>query len=319
VDIPSVAALWRRRPGWPQRFRARGRNVVVLYHRIARQEAPDELGMVVDSGRLERQLRALADHFDVVPAAEVLRPRSRPAAAITFDDGYLDNLTNAVPVLRALGLPATFFVVSDAMDGGTEFWWDQLEHLLLDDERPRQVTVVVGGRPRHLDLRDGAGRVAALRDLGGALVGRPAEEIRAVLGRLSGGTPARACGRHARLDAAQVAALGADPLFDVGSHTCTHSALRPLSRRGSRRELEGSRDRLAEVLGAAPRLVAYPYGARGTLRRRDAAHARRAGYDLGFVNVTGPAEGSNPYAVPRVTVGEWEPDVLLRNVTRWTR
>ena len=51
--------------------------------------------------------------------------------AITFDDGYADNLQVAAPLLAERGLPATFFIVSGTIGSGREFWWDELEGLLL--------------------------------------------------------------------------------------------------------------------------------------------------------------------------------------------
>ena len=48
------------------------------------------------------------------------------AVAITFDDGYRDNLTLALPVLEALGLPATFFLVPRLLSGEMDAWWETL-------------------------------------------------------------------------------------------------------------------------------------------------------------------------------------------------
>ena len=52
------------------------------------------------------------------------------AAAVTFDDGYQDNLDNAAPALAAAGVPATLFVATGHVAEGQGFWWDEVERLL---------------------------------------------------------------------------------------------------------------------------------------------------------------------------------------------
>ncbi len=320
--MDAARRLADRRPRFPRRFRARGRDVVVLYHRIAR-EPLDPTGMVVDPDRLRRQLEALREHFDVVPAAEVLqpaRPGARARAAITFDDGYADNLHDAVPVLRDLGLPATLFVVTDVLEDRREFWWDRLEHLVLELLGPGPLVVRIGRRSSAVALQDAAARRRALGRLNQLLLRQPPDVVEAVLqdlqSRAGGEVPS--CPRHRRLSAEQVVELAADPLLEIGSHTCTHSATGRLSRRACAKELVESRRQLERLTGTAPRLLAYPYGVPGTVRRRDARLAAGAGYQLAFSNTTGPVEGSSAHAVPRTAVGEWEPDDLLARITRWS-
>ena len=77
-----------------------------------------------DAGPLARQLRALAFFFDVVPLEELARPRRgrRRRAALTFDDGLRSNVKVAYPILRALGLPATFFVCPGLIERGAWLW-----------------------------------------------------------------------------------------------------------------------------------------------------------------------------------------------------
>src|SRR2546423_14531892 len=81
---------------------------------------------------LERQLRFLHHAANVVPLGDALQGlaegRDLPprAVAITFDDGYRDNLELAVPMLEALALPATFFLVPGLLSGSTQPWWEVL-------------------------------------------------------------------------------------------------------------------------------------------------------------------------------------------------
>jgi peptidoglycan/xylan/chitin deacetylase (PgdA/CDA1 family) len=101
------------------RGRAPRRRVVGLcYHSIH-----PSLGFASASPELfERQLAWLSEHCDVIPMRAMLdaaadAERSRPAVAITFDDGYSDNYEFAFPLLRKYGVPATFFVTAGLSDG----------------------------------------------------------------------------------------------------------------------------------------------------------------------------------------------------------
>ena len=71
-------------------------------------------------------MRWVQRHFNVIPldeAIDALQSRTLPARslAITFDDGYADNQQIAAPILRKLGLPATFFIATGYLDGGRMF------------------------------------------------------------------------------------------------------------------------------------------------------------------------------------------------------
>jgi peptidoglycan/xylan/chitin deacetylase (PgdA/CDA1 family) len=104
--------------------------VVVAFHRV--QDGQDPRGLSIGRDMFERHCRFFKRHFDVVPLRELVTSLERGRRvdrllAITFDDGYHDNFVNARPVLEALSLPATFFLVSQWIGSDTWAWWDR-EH-----------------------------------------------------------------------------------------------------------------------------------------------------------------------------------------------
>ena len=98
---------------------------VLGYHRIA--DEPHVLSVRPDRFRRQIELAlesglqplAVADGLDLLDAGEV----GGRHFCVTFDDGYLDNLEHAVPVLRELGVPATIFVPTSVIDGVSTYWW----------------------------------------------------------------------------------------------------------------------------------------------------------------------------------------------------
>jgi peptidoglycan/xylan/chitin deacetylase (PgdA/CDA1 family) len=103
--------------------------VVVAFHRVLNEPASDD-SLTTSVSAFEGYCRYFKRHFRVIPLAELVRklecgqPFNRELA-ITFDDGYLNNFENAVPVLEKLSLPATFFIVSQWMESDVVPFWDR--------------------------------------------------------------------------------------------------------------------------------------------------------------------------------------------------
>jgi peptidoglycan/xylan/chitin deacetylase (PgdA/CDA1 family) len=104
--------------------------VIVTFHRVQDTETPE--GLTVSVPMFESYCRFFKRHFHVVSLRELVGKLERGTKlnrelAITFDDGYRDNFENAAPVLEKLGLPATFFVVTQWMGTDVVPWWDKEE------------------------------------------------------------------------------------------------------------------------------------------------------------------------------------------------
>ena len=75
------------------------------------------------------QLDVLAEERRVVSLDELAVEREPGTVAITFDDGYRDNATNAAPALAARGLPWTLFASTGHVEDGRPFWWDEVNRV----------------------------------------------------------------------------------------------------------------------------------------------------------------------------------------------
>jgi len=107
--------------------RFRSSMTIVAFHRVNDTQARD--GLTCSPEKFRAFCRFFQQHFRVVPLAEqVAGCRAGRdmggTLAITFDDGYLDNFTVAAPILRELGLPATFFVTTSFIGSRTIPPWD---------------------------------------------------------------------------------------------------------------------------------------------------------------------------------------------------
>jgi peptidoglycan/xylan/chitin deacetylase (PgdA/CDA1 family) len=133
------------------RAKAQSHGLVLMYHRIA-EPLSDPWDLAVSPGNFRAHLEVIRREGVCLPLPDFAtritdRNRPRRLFALTFDDGYRDNLINAAPVLEAHDLPATIFVVSGVVGVGREFWWDALARVFLS----------MTSLPNELRLDTGAG------------------------------------------------------------------------------------------------------------------------------------------------------------------
>ncbi|ACG73953.1 polysaccharide deacetylase [Anaeromyxobacter sp. K] len=309
----AVGTLRRRQAGG-------ARVLVVSYHRVThdyRASAREGLAsLLVSAGTLRRQLEQLGRTRDLVSLADARRilaeppgtARARDVVTVTFDDGYADVHGVALPILRALGAPATAFVVTGLVGTARRLPHDRI-YAALAELTARGIPPERAGLPRGaqalLDACARAGPAATLDRLIARLPQpRLLEVADALAARVGLSDPDLPAGTRL-LDWDEVRALQAGGV-EVGGHTVTHAVLPHLPPGRARREIAGCRDALAERLGRPPRAFAYPNGYHTPAVRRLVA-------DLGFqvAVTTEDAEnvrGGDPLALRRKMV--WENTTL---------
>lgn len=294
--------------------------IVLAYHRVT-ELSRDPFGLAVRPDRFAAQIDVLRRAADVVPLGDVLRraPAGRRRVAITLDDGYADNAEVAAPILAEKGVPATFFVVTGGLDEGAEFWWDRLEHVVLDaHDGVGPVDVELGGRPLRVDTRNEAGRQRALVALNRRMrVLRP-DLVEAALGAVASalGQWQGTCEQHRRVTAEQVRGLLS--AGEVGAHTRTHPLLPALDPARARQEIAGSRDDVERIVGHSVRHFAYPFGMEGAFDDAVARIVREAGLETACVNLPGVVRRrTNRYLIPRASVGDVDAVTFAARVERW--
>jgi peptidoglycan/xylan/chitin deacetylase (PgdA/CDA1 family) len=326
------------------RLAGRARALVLLYHRVAEPEADPQL-LSVSPRRFDEHLEALKRHFGVVSLAELERgldARKLPARTVvlTFDDGYADNLLAARPILARHGAPATVYVSSGGIGGAGEFWWDELERLLLWTPRlPPRLELTVEGRlhafevagPAYGELPPAERRWSVLQPPGTArerayaalatlLHPLPPAARDGAIAALQTWAGAGAAGRptHRALTADELRALADGGLVEIGAHTVTHARLSSLDRAAQAREIVDGKVRLEEVLGRPLRSFSYPFGYKGSYGPETVELVREAGFRNACSNFTGAVLArTDRFQLPRFVVRDWDGDELLRRVERW--
>jgi peptidoglycan/xylan/chitin deacetylase (PgdA/CDA1 family) len=291
----------------------RGYGAILRYHSVTGDEGTTltylDRGLMVTTATFRAQLRFVARHYTVVPLDEMVdhihagRSLPRRAVAITFDDGYLDNYTHAYPLLRAEGLPATFYVTTGTIDGGPPLWTAKLRFMVRTTERTRVVLPPALGEPA--DLPDVAARQALFTRLIIALKNVPSEERCRLVDALGESFGIADFTPLARIMMTwdQLREMSANGMT-IGAHTVSHPNLPRTQVDEQMREVCGSRDTIAAELRAPVAHFSYPNG-RGASHVNETVRdvVRRAGFRSAVTSLAGPvALGADPWGLRRVGV-----------------
>lgn len=322
--------------------------LILLYHRVCDLES-DPQRLAVRPDRFSKQLAVLSAQFTPVPLlelAEHARRNTLPrhAVAVTFDDGYADNLEQARPLLERFGVSATVFVASSYIGGEREFWWDDLERLLLTEgQLPQRLQMRVGRDTREWDLgsasvygvdmcRRHAGwtverrdhptaRHLVYRDLCGLLRTCSTADREAALEELASqaeGTQTPR-GTHRPLSAADLSQLGDGGLVEIGAHSANHPTLSALPFWIQKEEIDSSKARVEALTGRRASAFAYPFGTPGDYTASTVDLVRDAGFACACVATPGRVEpGEDLLRLPRVIVRDWDVDEFRNRLKAWS-
>ncbi|MDQ2691664.1 MAG: polysaccharide deacetylase family protein, partial [Chloroflexota bacterium] len=301
-------------------------------------------GLSVSPSHFAEQLEVIKRYFHPLSMQELLRQFQHGkipnrSIVVTFDDGYRDNLQNGRPLLEKYGIPATIFLVSDAIGEGRSFWWDELEWLLLQPGTlPEALELDIRGRQYEWQL--GEARSYSIEDRQNDRQRRPwdappgtrlaffylvwqhllelskSERLEALDSiRLWAGFSSDREREDCALNREEARALGRGSLVELGAHTVTHAALKQLPGAQQWEEISGSKSQLEDLLGRPVTSFSYPHGEYSAETRE---LVRRAGFQSATTtDFKCVRRDADPFQLPRFQVDDWSGEEFLRRLTRW--
>ena len=315
--------------------------LVLCYHRVA-DVATDPSSLCVSRRHFAEHLDCLRRHCHPMSLQGLVEALSagevpRRGVVVTFDDGYADNLYNARPLLERYGVPGTVFVITGQIGSEREFWWDDLDRLLLQPGKlPEILRLSANGDEWEWDLgeasrygeesfrrhqswtiqeeSDPGPRQALYRSLRQLLRGLPHDERRRVIDELVEWAGAGSVGRptHRALSPDEVVRLDAGELVEIGAHTVTHPVLSALPIGTQRDEIRGSKARLEGILGHPVTAFAYPYGWRTDFTAETVAVVREAGFACACAtSACTVRDYGDRFLLPRTVVRDWDGEEFL--------
>jgi len=281
----------------------RARLSILTYHRVlAEQDAlfPNE----VTAQRFDQQMSLLKRVFNVLPleeAVERLKSGTLPerAISITFDDGYADNVTIALPILQRHGLAATFFIATAYLNGGRMFNDTVIEVIRRSTDDFLDLECM--GLGTHV-VSSAVAKVSAINHILSQVKYLPEQAREEKVALLCthvrcGQLPDNLMMTTQQLKDLHQAGMG------IGAHTAHHPILAGMSADAVRQEIVEGRQFLEALLGLSVNLFAYPNGKPGVDFMPEQAHiVRELGFAAAVTTQSGAAtRSSDGFQLPRFT------------------
>ena len=317
------------------------RGLILVYHRVAAVQC-DPLLLCVRPENFLAHMEIIRRKFHPL-SLHALRGSMdtgipERAVAVTFDDGYADNLFHAAPGLRSAGVPATVFFSPGLARVGS--YGDRLKTILLETRSlPERMEIQIMGN-RHAwdfgrwkDLPDEPGetywawnmemegcpspRHRAFRDLHRMMRSMTGEERTRLLAQIEsqagGPFPGREEDRFLTMEELQE--ISRDGIIRLGAHTMSHPVLCRRSLAEQRAEMQESKRILEQQTGAAVDSFAYPYGSPWDVSAQTVDLVRQTGFFLACANTPGQVTRfSDPYWLPRWLVRDWSGEEFEKKI-----
>ncbi len=323
--------------------RSRPQAMVLMYHRVGPMDF-DPWSLCVTPENFAAHMQVLQRIAQPMPLQDLALAQQSGtvldrAVAVTFDDGYANNLHQAKPLLSRYGVPATVFVSTGYVERKQEYWWDELDRILL---RPVPLPPTLSLQLRNLRYRWDLGPAARhnharyLADFGTApWDAKPGSRLHFYHQVWTALQPLDEADRQAAIATLQTWAeidntcrethrpMRPEELFQlenggvvsVGAHTVNHPLLSERSLDDQAHEIADSKIYLEKLLGHSINTFAYPFGA---YRPETVPLLNESGFLCACTTAEETVwQGNNTYELPRFDVANWTGPVFEEKVQRW--
>jgi peptidoglycan/xylan/chitin deacetylase (PgdA/CDA1 family) len=336
-DVPGV---WRIKNIMT---RANIRGIILMYHRVVNLDY-DALELCVSKSHFEEHIQVINKYFQAVQIQKMANNLNKLSfgkkeIVITFDDGYADNFHNAKPILERYGTPATFYVVTGALNGKEEFSATYLEKAILESpDLPSIFEISISGKKyrwlinqeepcRKIDYsqskfgmplnNESLSRARLFFALTEIISTTSIEKRKEIFQQIADWTGEALLPRqdYLPMTSNELCVLANSNIFEIGAHTLSHSMLSCLSAKEQEKEVIQNKQYLENLLNRKIISFSYPYG-------NYSSDTVRIIERLGFQNACtvvhrAVIRNTNPYLLPRYAVLDWDGDFFENKLRNW--
>lgn len=302
----------------------RRRAVILMYHRVLTHQEMQSSGshpsIMVERETFAKQMAFVKRRFNVLSLEEFTRrmerkiPFDNSSCLITFDDGWKDNFTHALPTLKIHKLPAVVFLPVNFIGERRHFWHEALVHLFVLAVKTSRADPARAERLREIVARTGCGEIFDLPDealhskiidviskyrkgllpsVVDAALSRLSSELQVVDGDLNG--------TDRFLDWEQVDRMAQEGI-EFGGHGAEHRLLSHLSMDEAREDIQRSRDVIDRRIKVTTPTFSYP---RGYWTSQVVELVKASGFRLAFLAKGGSVScHDDPYTLRRINIGQ---------------
>ncbi|HXY02361.1 MAG TPA: polysaccharide deacetylase family protein [Terriglobales bacterium] len=283
---------------------------ILMYHAVIREPLPVPDWCFLAEDAFRQQIAYVKEHFRVVSLSEAVERLAagsveEPTMAITFDDGYENNFSVALPILNEYQCPATIFLATAYTGTPRTTWWCRLNRALALTKASH-----LEWEGMHFGLEDRQQKAGASASLQSVLKSRHPYSIDGLVDDICGqlgvdpSQPVAENSPYQMLGAERIGEMVNTEMIEFGAHTHTHTILSLLSPEDQRNEILGSVDAVRQLTGRACKLFAYPNGGTGDYNQNSIKLLKSAGVTVAVSGIGGPNTGeTSTMEMRRYTVG----------------
>ena len=304
----------------------RGRAAILCYHRVLPDEKVyndnnPQRNLAISETLFNEHMEYLVANHKVVSMDELTKHLNSKSeefvVAVTFDDGYKDNLQNALPILQKFNIPAIIYISTRFPEGDCTMWWYELWELIKGE---RKISLDWKKEKIRLIIKSYSQKIKAYNKLNRLLVVENFHSQRELMKII------RRNNNPIHYDSIclqwnDIENLSKHHLIAIGSHAHTHCSLRHLKDEQVTWELEYSKKLIEKRINKVVNHLAFPFGTKNHVSKRDHIIARKCGYKTAVqttVKVLNKAE--ELYSLPRLSVRNTNSSVInakLNGVLYW--
>lgn len=318
----GILPLWLLVRAWT---RGNAEICVLGLHRVLSDEQKSRAnsleGIVMRERTFAKLLEYLERHFTVVSLGAFLdggrAADSKPRCLLTFDDGWRDNFTTALPWLKKHRMPAVIFAVTGLIEDRETFWVERLGRVWRNSEGQTRL------RPALESSTQGRLAGASFEEIVEHLKHLPAQDRELLLAPWISAAPVEDGNPDEMFTWEEAAGMQKEGV-DIEAHSVSHPLLTYEDERTVSRELADSKRMLEETLKKKVRAFAYP---NGTWNDRVRKQVQAAGFDCAFTTARGwHRRGEDAYTIRRIMLhegkvtglrGEFSPAILALRLSGW--
>lgn len=291
-----------------------GKVLTLLYHRVNELERDINL-LAVSADNFYRHMSWLKENFQIVRFEEDWSQLDGEAVCITFDDGYADNFTKALPVLKELKIPATVFMATGNIGKNCEFWWDELESDLFCRISKTELELkddVFGCKWPAKDYQE---RKILYETLHWLMINNRTR-MWDWLHQMENWETVSEEDRKINylLEADEYKELYSSELT-IGAHTVNHCVLSKMSVQEQEVEINESKKALEQIFGNKIEVISYPFGGRNDYTNDTIEICKRLGFHKAASNFPGIwIENMDLFEIPRNIVRNWDKEDFINKI-----
>ena len=280
-------------------------NAILNYHRILPDnhflKRNDEL--VVSVSKFKEQLIFLKKNYNLVSLDNLLNfeKSKKFNISITFDDGYKNNLTYALPILNEFNVPATIYIITKFFENELNIWWYELRDLIWQNSE--NIKFMYNEKKYDFSIKNNSEKLKCYTKLKQIIKKLDKIEQKKFLNAVTK-TDSRKQYKDEFLSKEDLKLLSSNSLITIGAHTHNHLSLKNLKRDDCIKEIKISKQILENLVGCKINHFSYPYGTKDDAGKREFEIVEELGFRSAVTTSTGGISRKRLFNLPRIHISQ---------------